>query len=426
MIPAAISSRLRNAIGLALLLAAALSSSRAEAQGFTRWGWPQPYEQVSDQSVAWLKKKGWWPVNLAWLPTASGQNALALVIAKQNLLRQRGIELKMRSYPAGPGVAEGLRSGRMQIGLLGNVPFNLLLDGKTPVAVLATYAPNLKHAVLVVPDSPHKRLADLKGAKRPWVIGVMKNTSAEFYIAQAAAMHGVQLGRDIVLKDTPLSNQLHLPSGLAAIVQWDPTVSRVAEKEKRGREIDTAYAYTFNVGYLVIRKELIDNVPDVVQAISDAYQEASLWLRLNANETFNMLAEEPMLRDYSASLFVEQVELYNNHFKPTQTYPFKDFWSKVNVRISEWLYAQGRVRKQVADAEFETYIDRRFIDETYRRLGWRVPDRPPFLPRNWKGKVADLPYPDYLTVDSMERPQAWPERGDLTRSWTFDGRTYRP
>ena len=139
-----------------------------------------------------------------------------------------------------------------------------------------------------------------------------------------------------------------------------------------------------------------------------------------------MLADEPMLRDVDAELFLEQIDAYNNFFKPTQTYPFRDFWSKANVRISDWMYAQGRIRRPIDEATFESYFDRRFVDETYRRLGWKVPDWPPFLPRNWKGKVADLPYPDYLTSASLRRPQAWPERGDLTHPWTFQGRTYRP
>lgn len=414
------------AISIVLLIAMGLIPSRADAQEFTQWGWPQPYERVSNQSVAWLKKKGWWPLNLAWVPAASGQNAAALTMSNRDLLGQRGVELKMRAYTAGVGVAEGLKSGRMQVGFIGNVPLNLLLDGKTPVAILATYAPNLRHSVVVPSNSALSRLADLKDARKPWVIGVAKNSSAEYYIAQAAAMHGVQIGKDIILKDTPLSTQMHLPSALAAVVPWDPSVSRLVEGEQKGREIDTAYPYVFTVGYLVVRKELIDAAPDVVQAISDAYQEAGLWLRLHAKQAFSMLAGESLPRDYSGALFVEQIEAYNNFFKPTQTYPFASFWSKVNVRISEWLYAQGRVRKQVSDTAFEGYIDRRFIDETYRRLGWKVPDWPPFLPRSWKGKITDLPYPAYLTVDSLQRPQAWPERGDLTRAWNFDGRTYRP
>ena len=36
----------------------------AAAQSSTDWGWPQPYEKVSDKSVAWLKEKGWWPLGV--------------------------------------------------------------------------------------------------------------------------------------------------------------------------------------------------------------------------------------------------------------------------------------------------------------------------------------------------------------------------
>ena len=60
-----------------LLLGDLATSSIARAQaptapavakgGFTEWGWPQPYEQISEKSKQWLQSKGWWPLNAAWI-----------------------------------------------------------------------------------------------------------------------------------------------------------------------------------------------------------------------------------------------------------------------------------------------------------------------------------------------------------------------
>jgi len=43
-------------------LAAFLAGASARAEALTRWGWPLPYERVSDRSIDWLKKQRWWPL----------------------------------------------------------------------------------------------------------------------------------------------------------------------------------------------------------------------------------------------------------------------------------------------------------------------------------------------------------------------------
>ena len=51
-------------------------------------------------------------------------------------------------------------------------------------------------------------------------------------------------------------------------------------ERKNGRSIDVSYAYNVYQGSIYVRQELVDNVPDVVQALTDAITEATLWLRL--------------------------------------------------------------------------------------------------------------------------------------------------
>jgi hypothetical protein len=73
----------------------------AAAQSSTDWGWPQPYEKVSDKSVAWLKEKGWWPLGVGWQGPFSGQNTINVVMDKAGLLAKRGLEAKYQVFAAG-------------------------------------------------------------------------------------------------------------------------------------------------------------------------------------------------------------------------------------------------------------------------------------------------------------------------------------
>ena len=398
----------------------------AVAQSFTQWGWPQPYEKVSDKSVAWLKQKGWWPLTVGWQGPFSGQNTTNVVMDKEGLLQKRGIDAKFQVFAAGPDVNEAVASARAQVGNGGNFPFTSLLDHNVRVKAIAVVAPNLEHATVVPLDSPIKKLADFKGSNPPATIGIVTGSSAEFYFTQAAEVVGLKIGKDVILKNMPPAEQMLMPKGIAGVVPWEPGVTIITEVRKTGRKVDTIFPYNFYEGRFYVRQELIDNVPDVVQAISDAFMEATLWIRLYPEKAADLLAEQPTLKVFGKDLLLQQTRLYNNLYKPTYGYPFAEMWGEEDARIAKWLKDRNRISKPISAADYAASFDTRFMAKTYEKLGWKVPAQAPFLPANWTGKIGQLPYPAYANVTTLKSPQPWPEKGDLTRAWTFDGKTYQP
>ena len=415
--------RIFAAATLAVLLSGIVPAS---AQSFTDWGWPQPYERVSQKSVDWLKQKGWWPIGVGWQGPFSGQNTINVVMDKAGLLEQRGIEAKFQVFAAGPDVNEAVASARVQVGNGGNFPFTSLLDRGVPVKAIAVVAPNLKHSTVVPLDSNIKKLADFKGSNPPATIGIVTGSSAEFYFTQAAEVVGLQIGKDVILKNMPPSEQILMAKGIGAVVPWEPSVTIITEIRKTGTEVDTIFPYNFYEGRFYVRQELIDNVPDVVQSISDAFMEATLWIRLNPDKAADLLAAEPMLKNFGKELLLQQTKLYNNLYKPTYSYPFAAMWGEEDARIAKWLKERNRLTKALTANDYEASFDTRFMENTYQKLGWKIPTRAPFLPPNWSGKIGQLPYPEYANAVTLKEPQLWPEAGDLTRPWTFDGKTYKP
>lgn len=415
-------------LGFAAVAALAFTAPLAAAQEkeFTQWGWPQPYEQVSQKSVDWLKEKGWWPLGFAWQGPFSGQNTINAVLSKEDFLKNRGVEATFQVFAAGPDVNEAVASGRMQIGNGGNFPFTSLLDRGIPVKAIAVVAPNLKHSTVAPADSPLNSLADLKGSNPPATIGIVTGSSAEFYFTQAARVAGLEIGKDVILKNMPPAEQLLLPAGIAAVVPWEPSVTILTDVRKSGKEIDTIFPYNFYGGMFYVRQELIDNVPDVVQAISDAFMEANLWIRLKPDEAVDILAAEPTLKNYGKDLLRQQTLAYNNLYKPTYSFPFADFWAQEDARIAEWLGERNRLTSTVTADTYRNAFDESFMRKTYETLGWAVPSQPPFIPADWSGKIGELPYPPYLNARTMTEPQPWPEAGDLARAWSFDGQSHNP
>ncbi|WP_336490407.1 ABC transporter substrate-binding protein [Methylobacterium nigriterrae] len=421
--------RMRRAVYIAVIASGAAFATPAAAEeqlNSTAWGWPQPYEQVSAKSVDWLKQKGWWPLAFAWQAPFSGQNTINVVLSKSDFLAKRGLETKFQAFASGPDVNEAIAAGRMQVGNGGNFPFTSLLDRGIPVKALAVVAPNLKHSAVAPKDSPLKSLADLKGSNPAATIGIVTGSSSEFYFTQAAEVLGIQIGKDVILKNMPPSEQITMARGIAAVIPWEPSVTIMTEERKNGKEIDAIFPYNFYEGRFYVRQELIDNVPDVVQAISDSFVEATLWIRLYPEKAADMLAAEPLLRNYGRDLLLQQTKLYNNLYKPTASFPFAAFWGEEDSRIAKWLKDRNRIVRPLDGNAYSQSFAPEFMTATYAKLGWAVPKRPPFIPANWGGKIGQLPYPAYPNASTLTAPQPWPEPGDLTRPWSFDGKVFRP
>ncbi len=411
---------------LAAVLALLVAFPAFAQQKFNEWGWPVPYEKVSDKSVKWLKDKGWWPVQVAYQAPWSGQNTVNIVMDRQGLLKARGVETRYQAFPSGPAINETIVSARFQVGNGGNFPFTSLLDKNIPVKAIAILSPNLLHALVVPPDSPLKSIKDLKGSNPPATIGLVTGSSAEFYFQMAMQMNGLQAGKDVILKNMPPGEQMALPKGITGVVAWDPTPAMMVEERKNGRIIDSIFPYNMYEGQFYVRTEMVENVPDVVQAFSDAFAEATLWIRLYPERAAQLKSEDPMLKNFSREILLQQVKAYSNLYKPTNIYPHAQFWGAVNETIFDWLHEQKRITRPLKAKDFVAAVDERFMKRSFEKLGWAVPAQPPFIPPGWKGNPSKPPFPDYVHAINTKQPQPFPEKGDLVKAWSFGGKTYSP
>ena len=83
----------------------------------------------------------------------------------------------------------------------------------------------------------------------------------------------------------PPGEQMALPKGIdGGRARGIPTPAMMVEERKNGRIIDSIFPYNMYEGQFYVRQELIDNAPDVVQAFSDAFAEATLWIRAQSRQ----------------------------------------------------------------------------------------------------------------------------------------------
>lgn len=416
----------REFLALSVSALAGISTySQAAAQtataSFTDWGWPKPYTKISDDSIKWLKDKGWWPLAIGTQPGFTGLP----VAAGGGLFAARGLEAVVHSFLSGPAINEAAAADRVQVGLEGNFPYTTLLSRELPVRCVAIVNPNLKHATLVPPDSPLKSLSDIKNMTEKPAFGIVVGSSGEFYFTEALRAHGLDPAKDVILKNMKPTDMLIMPSGLTGFVQWVPYVWDHLLLRKNARQIDSIFDYNFYMGNFWVRDELIENVPDVVQALIDGYAEGILYTRKDVGAANKIFQDDVTYRGYPPEVIDLVNSNLNNLYKPNWFFPDVDFWSAENGRVAEWLHSSGRLPSPVSVDQYKSNFAPQFAVETMNKLGWKTPTRPCFIPEGWSGEVSKPPYPKYDNEDTLSVAQQFPVAGDLARDWTFGGETFR-
>jgi ABC-type nitrate/sulfonate/bicarbonate transport system substrate-binding protein len=397
---------------------------------FTDWGWPQPYEQISDKSRRWLESKGWWPLNAAWIVVWSSEESIGNILQTERLLEKRGIETKWQTFVAAGFSNEAFIPGRIQLASTGALGVLALLSNKVPTRALAVHSPGLNHAATVPLDSPLKSLADLKGTKvlgRPAIVGTTTGSTNHFGFIAAAHYLGLTENQDYTLRSMPPGDLATGPKGIDVYTIWEPHVSYSTEILKVTRLLESLNPYYVYSGYYFARLEIEENAPDVLQLMTDAFVEAVLWAKANPDKALAALLSNPAYGRLSPGLIKKMTERYLFWPKPTVYYPFDDldgFWPKEEARISEWAFETGASKNKVTAADWKNVRRTGYMGATFEKLGWKVPQRPSFLPNDWSG-IGKLPYKPYA-AELLQGPAPFPEPGELTKPWTFMGKTYFP
>ena len=136
---------------------------------------------------------------------------------------------------------------------------------------------------------------------------------------------------------------------------------------------------------------------------------------------------DPSQRGRDPKLIERDMEIHILNPKPTKNFMFENtagFWIPLESYQAGIMADAGILKQRYTEADFKSVLRPKYLEDTYSRLGWKVPSSPPFLPADWKGVPGKPPYPAY-GLGGMG-PQAFPQPGDLTREWTFGGKTYKP
>jgi ABC-type nitrate/sulfonate/bicarbonate transport system substrate-binding protein len=406
-----------------------LSVCYAQDKKFTEWGWPLPYEKVSQKSIDWLKAKGWWPLKISYQI-----DPLPFLAVEFGMLKARGIEAEAVPFLAGPAMLEALVAGQVVSVNAGNFPTTTMIDKNFETFGLSHYAFNWRHGTFAPKDSPIGKLTDLKLEKlgRAAIIGIPVGTSAEFYFRMSCQGQGIEIGKDVILKDMSGPDLLLMPKGIDAFACWEPWFYHPTVVQGKAKIIDVDWPYSMYFGYCSVRKDLLE-VPDVVQAIADVYVEANLRLRYDPEEATKLCKEKHVnQKNYPWETLIH-INSCCTFYKPTWLYVWTDFEAKEMAGIAKFLSETGRTKTLVTNERYKSYFRPEFVANSFKKLGWALHDVPPSIPKGWKGEPGKPPYPVYYhwplektELGKAVELQPFPEPGDLTAPWYFKGKWYNP
>lgn len=241
------------------------------------------------QCLAWL----WAWVMIPSATVVSADEAQAVRLAGSSWVHDAPTRIAhLSGYFAGPGpdiVIEEEVSGKASLSRLQAGEADFALVAATPVAhallqqtagvpqaddivVLATISSSSQtHHVLGVRDRGIHRPSDLRGRH----IGMLMDSSAEFYWTQFALLHGLEPGA-VHLQNTPIESMAaQLREGTVdAVVIWDPWVFRIERDLQQATvRFSDRQIYTLN-WLLVTHRETEEQMPEVCDRLLTAYLRA--------------------------------------------------------------------------------------------------------------------------------------------------------
>jgi len=216
-----------------------------------------------------------------------------LVLLKARGLLERALgettRVEWLEFPGGTQLVEALEAGRVDLGVVGEVPPIFAQAARVPIVYLAAEPPAPEaEAIVVHPESPIRTVADLRGKR----VALNRGANVDYLVIRAleeARLHP----DDVQLTFVP-------PTGARAAFEsrevdawaiWNPLLASIAETAG-ARILRDGTGLAANAAYYVGARGFVDTHPDVVEAFLAEVRALGAWANQHPGEVVALLAPE--------------------------------------------------------------------------------------------------------------------------------------
>ena len=231
-------------------------------------------------------------------------NPLSLIVRDQGLIEAAlgdGVTVEWVQSAGSNKANEFLRSGSASIASTAGSAALLARANGSPIKVVGIYDQPEWSALVVGPDSDITGPADLAGR----AVAATPGTDPYFFLIQTLAEAGLTLD-DIELQPLQHADGRSALEG-GSVDAWsglDPIMG--AAEVESGAQLVYRNVDFNTYGFLNATEDFIDNHPDVLQVVLDAYEEARSWAVEHPAETAALLAESAGIDEAVATTVIEE------------------------------------------------------------------------------------------------------------------------
>ncbi|MCX6501186.1 MAG: aliphatic sulfonate ABC transporter substrate-binding protein [Microbacterium sp.] len=212
-------------------------------------------------------------------------NPLSLIIKDQGWLEDAGYDVEWTQSLGSSKANESLRAGAIDFGSTAGSASLLARANGAPQQIVDVVA-QPEWAALVVPaGSDITSVEDLKGKTVAAALG----TDPYFFLVQSLEANGLSID------DVTVENLIHADGWAAlqsgSVQAWAGLDPIMASAEAAGAELLYRDIDLNSYSVLNASETIIDEHPEVVQAVVDAYEKARAWALENPDETAQILAD---------------------------------------------------------------------------------------------------------------------------------------
>ncbi|WP_460773723.1 aliphatic sulfonate ABC transporter substrate-binding protein [Microbacterium sp. GXF7504] len=265
-------------------------------------------------------------------------NPLSLIIKDQGWLEDAGYDVEWTQSLGSSKANEALRAGAIDFGSTAGSAALLARANGAPQQIVDVVA-QPEWAALVVPaGSDITSVEDLRGKTVAAALG----TDPYFFLVQALEEQGLSVD------DVTVENLIHADGWAAlqsgSVQAWAGLDPIMASAETQGGELLYRDLDLNSYSVLNASEQIIDEHPEIVQVVVDAYEQARTWALEHPDETAEILAEAAAI-----DLSVAQIVVAERSGLDVDPVPGKT--------LSDVLKPIGAIQVQIGDAASQQSID---------------------------------------------------------------------
>ena len=203
--------------------------------------------------------------------------------------KPHNINVSWVEFASGPPLLQALNVGHLDFGETGDTPPIFAQAAAANLVYVAAEPTNGQNeAIIVLPDSPIRSLADLKGKK----VGFVRGSSSNNVIVAALEKAGLSFHDITAVNVSPADGAAAFAQkAIDAWVIWDPFLA-IIQKRFSARVIVRSGDVLQSNGFLLANRDFAQNYPDTVVALLDEFRKKSEWATKHLDEVAEIIVAE--------------------------------------------------------------------------------------------------------------------------------------